>query len=736
MEQLQVELILSIIKSLRAGVTNYRIYPAGSKMVIDSLNLLYSNLQRYFQLKDTLIISETQNKMLINGEEVKALSDPVIMSIFADLKLQSITFKKELTLNELSNFIEIISKRKVQLKTETGVAIKIPELLKTKNVKNILLDEIKYVAIKEGEEIVTKISSLVGSLSADPAIFMKSLREVYDSLDELKDEKIKQNLVGMLAKKLASLDPTQLKEFFDRTLPTKIEQSGLREAVINALPQEKIQEILNEIIVWYEDIKKTSASEFEAVERLSGLRQFLNKILTSPQARNIPFRFFEELLRIGVLEELPMWVKKEEPSLILQVDKLLEADPIALLDPQVRDSLPGLIKQLCQSELTDVAEKLTNKFMENLKHNILKVRSDTTRTLLDIFDILVSFQKEKILKNIESSFMSALEREVDIEIYRDIINLLTKRVVQLLLNNVYENALGIIGLLKQRIHPGIETDTEKRNITREYFTKLAGEISGFLVNEMKSGIERRQKEALKVIVIMEDTMSNVLIEIIKDTDDYRTRRLAAIALKNIGEKAVRQLVESLDLTINTQTLKRIIQIFDEFTGIDLIDKVTELLEYPDREIKKLLIKYLKNVYPPNNPDFKNVLINKLKDTDIVVDVVKILGEIKCTEALDELIELLEIPNTTLQEEICIALGFIGDSRAIPVLVSILKTKKSLFGKRKNILDTVRMRAAYSLRNFPSKEVEKILSDTVNKDRSAAVKSIANQSLIEIRKQLV
>ena len=94
-----------------------------------------------------------------------------------------------------------------------------------------------------------------------------------------KDIKIKNDMLQMLAKKIAVLNPSELKDFFESALPVKIEQSGLRELVINILPQEKIKEILQEITVWYEEIKKTVKSEFEAAEHLASLRRFLNKIL-------------------------------------------------------------------------------------------------------------------------------------------------------------------------------------------------------------------------------------------------------------------------------------------------------------------------------------------------------------------------------------------------------------------------------------------------------------------------
>ena len=711
--------ISKIIKLIRTSITNLRIYPPWSQIILNTITQLYSTLNEFLQINNSFVISETNHKLLVNGEEIKNLEGETfifIINLLSELKINNIEFKKGLRIDELSSFIEILSKKQTA---------NILDLIKNKNIINITVSQVKYVAIKEGEEIINKVSNLVEQLRSDPVAFMTSLRDIYDSIDEIQDQTIKKDMISMIAKKLATLEPLQLKEFFDRTLPAKIEQSGLKEAVISALPQEKIREIFEEIVVWYEEIKKTASSEFEAAEQLAGLRRFLGKILSSPEAKNIPFRFYEELLRVGVLEELPEWLKKEEPSLILKVDQLLEKDSLSLIDPTIRDNLPKLIKQLCQSELPDVAEKLTNKILENLKQHSLKVRSDTLMILINIYDILVTYQKEKIIQNIEKSFMSLVGKEKDIDLYKSIVSLLEKRIVQLLLNSEYDSALNIISLLKQNASLEIELDKERRDVVNEYLTKLAGEIGELLVYEMKSGVEKRQKQALKVIVILEDNMSDTLIKIIKESDDYLTRKVCARALKNIGEKAIDRLINSIDLSIPTTTLKRIIEIFDEIQNEKLFDKISELIEYPDKDVKKMLLKYLQKY---DTQEARNLLIKKLKDKDVVITAIKILGELRCTNAVDEMIKLAKTNNSAIQEEVCIALGNIGDKRAVNILGKLLKGKKSFFGLGKNLIsDTVRLKSAWVLRNFPTRETEEILKEAI-RERNPVIKKVIEDSL--------
>ncbi|MEW6040488.1 MAG: HEAT repeat domain-containing protein [Elusimicrobiota bacterium] len=731
-ETINVELAGRIVKLMRSALNNSRIYPVGSQIVLNTVNQLHTVLQGYLTSSESFTISEMQHKMFIEGQDIKSISDTFITGIMADNEIQSIKFTRGLTLDEIKIFVEVFSRRKEQIKSGPGVI----DLLKSKNVKNILPSQIKYIAVGEGEEVVKKVSSLVDQLQYDPQVFMTSLRDIYNSLDEIKDDKVKGDMTNLLARKLTALDPSQLRDFFERTLPPKIQESGLQEAVTQALTEEKIQDIFKDITQWYDDIKRNVSSEFEAAEQLTSLRNFINKILNSPAARNLPFRFYEELLRVGVLEQLPDFVQKEEPTLILKVDKLLEGESTELLDPEIRKELPRIVKQLLQADLEDMVNRLTSKIAENLNQISLKARSDTMRTLLSIFDIVIPFQKEKILLGLQQKFMSQVKTESDIDIFKGIAYMLGKRMFQLIIRGDYEGALPILSILKQHTIEGTEPDAEKRQGMQEVLTSFAGEVSPILVNDLKSGVEARQLYAQKVVVLLEDTMSNVLIQTIKETDDFRTRRIAAFMLKNTGDNSIKQFFETIDLSVSTDLLKKMIDVFEEFIPYDYSGKLIELLNYPDISVKKIALRQLVRLIQYASEELaaniKAVIIEKIKDKDVSQNAVRLTGELRMQEAVPALISIIDSAPVPLQEESCIALGTIGNPSAIPALVKLLKVKKSLFGGTSSAPDMVRTRAAWSLRYFSGADSEKALNEAI-KDKSQPVRTAAAQSLEYIKK---
>ena len=731
MDAKEIEIVNTIIKLFRAAIASYKIYPVGSKMIsnrVESLNLAIND---YLKKNSSITISESNNKLLVDGQEIK-LSEMDLISIFEAFQLQSIVFRKGYTIDELNAVVELLSKRKEQIDELGGIN----KIITEKNFVNVEFNSIKYVAVEKGHEIVKKVSELVDKLNEQPSAFLQSLRYIYDTIDEIKNPEIKKNMIGLLAKKLATLEPSQIREFFENESPDKINSSALKEAVISELPQEKLSEIRDEVLKWYEDIKKNAKSEFDAAEQLSKLSKFINTILNAPSAKGLPFSFFEELLNIGLLTKLPEYVTADEKSNLLSVvNNLLSKNSSDLLEKNILDNIPDIIKKLCHAEFIDLAEKLSAKLAENLKQSSIKIRSDTIRTLLKISDELIAAHKEKVLKTIELKFIDEIKKETNINLYKDLAELLRKRIFYLYLNNEYENAISIISIFKHSSIPELEPDTKKVNIVKEIISKIVTDIIDLLIADLKSGIEKRQNYAIKIITMLGgEDISNTLISLIKDTEDYRTRKIIATVLKFIDDKNIDRLVDSISFELTTQSLLRKLEVIETMGKLSDLTKIIYLLDYPNSLIKKTVLRYLFKTYPDESKEF---FIKKLddKDLDVVIDAVRYLGELRCKSAVDKIIKLTKIENNELLEEICIAFGKINDEKTIPILMKFLRPEKNLFGiSKKSVPDTVRIRAAWALGRFPyNEQIVKLLEYIMNKDTDINVRKAAKESVENIKK---
>ena len=87
---------------------------------------------------------------------------------------------------------------------------------------------------------------------------------------------------------MAAMPAHLLKDLFENPLPKRVEDAGLRDEVLRKMTKEKVHDIFSEIGQWYENIRRNTESDFEAVEKLNQLKGFLGKLLGSPASRQVP----------------------------------------------------------------------------------------------------------------------------------------------------------------------------------------------------------------------------------------------------------------------------------------------------------------------------------------------------------------------------------------------------------------------------------------------------------------
>ena len=713
------ELIGNLIKTFHLAVTYLKIYPPSSQMVINTFDAFAKTIQVIAEKNGSLTFSELNNKLLVDGTEADSREVQLIagnvMKLFTQKKIQSLTFRNGLTKDELLDFINsFIRKKREELK----------------DYPHIALDQTVYVAMIKGEEALVKITEMVNKSGGEIGGLIKTIRESYDLIDKIPEGASKVQAQDRLAQELAKQDTGVLRDIFERELPIKIEESGLKPKLLSALSQEKIQGIFGEISTWYDEIRKKEGSDFAAVDQLEKLKIFMQTILHAPAAKDIPKHFFEEMIRKGLLEQLPDWFSSapSKPTTVFEVEKLLEKDSEALIEKQILDNIPQLVEKLCQIENNELLVKLIEKILENIKNSAAKIRLPSAQCLMSMYEILQAQNKELLIRYMELPLLEAMKNETSAEVHGIMEDMLRKRARQNLLHGEYDLAIRIVDVFKQHISPEIMNDEKIRMNTKTSFDILIPEILELLVNDLKSDNEKKRLGSLQILAKIEDKAIEPLIRVIKEGEDLRSRRIATLALKSFGPAAAKRFEEELNLGLLADEMKRVVEALGELGTGETIVQLNSLLRFPDASVKKEIMKFLTKI---NSPQSRIMLIEQLKDkdSDVVSETVRLLGEIRCDEAAVELVKLILSQKCTdmLKEEICIVLGTIGNQQAVPALVSCVKQSGFWsFGKRSET-ERVRMRAAWALRKFRGKEVEEALKAAIH-DKSSSVALTAKESL--------
>lgn len=719
------ELAARTAKSLRVALANSRIYPAGSTIMRSSLEGLLDPIAHYLETHEIMVLMRHKERLML---EKQAVLDAVA-DVLAKQHVDSLTFRRGLTTEELSIFIQLLA----GASKAAAPGQPLDTALTAQGVTHLTLNQTVFVAVGKDETVVKKFSDLVGGLapSADVGDAMTAIRQSFDLLDQMTDAAERADSQQALVEKVAQLSPAVLRDIFERELPGKIEQSGLKDQILGELGHEKIEDIFGEITKWYHDLKMRGDSDFAAVEKLGKLKVFLNHLLNAPAAQQVPFHIFEELMQVGVLEHPPGWLPQEVQeklaSPVYQVEAMLAKDATVLLEPPDRDLLPEVAKKLCQADLDDHLSQLTLKILETLDHPAAVVRQSGVDVLGKLLQTYHQQRKDTLVAWVESKIVLHAGREKQPGVLSALAEVLRQRIVQKLSGGETDGALALMTILKKH---AVEGDEKTRSSMKQALASVAGSAGDLLVADIRSGDPRRQSDALKVAAKLELSAVEPLLRILKETEDARTRQVVAQVILGLGPAAVQKVLALLSPGTPTEIARRIIETLPEFGDGEIVSRVEGFLPYANLSLKRDILRYLSRM---DSPRAESALGTLMGDTEPAIrqEAVRLAGEKKLMGTAPRLLELAEDLDPKTQEEACIALGRLASRDGLPVLSRLLKPKsRGLFGlgaARPGAPESVRMRAAWAIGQIGGPESKPLLEEAA-RDSSPVVQSAARDAL--------
>lgn len=715
------------ISMLRSAIVNARIYPKGSQMIETSLKGAHQALETCLLDAEPIIISDLHGKLCVNGKEVAEAKDfrPFLVAHEA----QSLKVFKGITAAEVGTLLEGLGSKKDQL----GAHKSLGEFLKANGATHVQVEQIEFVELKKGEVVVQQVMALLEQSTGDTNALASSLEESLHLAEGLPDEASKKEVRKKMASHMASLPPSELRDLFESKLPEAVEKSGLREDVVQAMSREKLEETLEEVNKWYKQIKSESSSEFETVEKLNGLKSFLGKILHSPASKTVPFALYEELLNVGLLEQVPTGVKKGENSgLLAEVEHLLSQPSEALLELPVRQRFPELLKAMCAMALDDRLFSLTEKMLENFHNPAALVRETTAKTVRVFEEVLAANRKEKAFSQILSTLHTMAESESAPDVYGEIAQCLQVAAMELLVNWRFEETSVLLGILRRHAREESPIGQKKKHLAAKALHDFAVRSLDTLCADLNAPLKDRQNGSYRVLAELSEEAVGPLVEAIKRSNDQRSRQAAVQALRRIGPVVKEPLLQQMSIGMPGDILVKLLPVLEEFADASLLPNLTSLLHHPDGPVRRHVAQLLARV---KEPKVQSLITGLLDDSDpeVQVEAVRLIGELKLNLASLELAKRLSVAPEVVQEEICISLGNLGEKRAISDLIALLQTQSSFWHRRKGTSDAVRIRAVWALGQLlpdanAEKAIAKVLKDSNPNLQRAAQVAMARTSL--------
>jgi len=713
------------ISMLRSAIVNARIYPKGSQMIESSLRSAHQALESCLLEATPIVISDIQGKLCVNGKEVVEARD--FRPFLVQHEVQSLKLFKGLEVNEVSTLLDGLGKKKNQLDNHKNLG----EWLKAQGANHVQVEEVEFVEIKKGEVVIQQVLQLLEQSAGDTSSLVSALEESLQLMDQLPDEASKKEVRKKMANHLAGLPPQQLRELFESKVPESVEKSGLREDVVQALSRDKLEETLEEVNKWYKKIKEETHSEFEVVEKLNGLKSFLGKILHSPASKTVPFALYEELLNGGLLEEIPAGVQKgENSSLLAETEQLLSLPSEGLLEPSVRKRFPELLKALCAMALDEPLQKLTDKVLQNLQNPAPVARETAVKTVRLFEETLAANRKEKPFMQIVGALHQMAESESAPDVYGEIAQSLQVAAMELLVNWRFEESALLLATLRRHSREESPIGQKKKQLAAKAMRDFSARGLDVICADLNAPLKDRQNGAYRVLAELGEEAVSPLVEAIKRSSDSRARQAAIQAMKRLGPSIKDPLLRQINVGTPGDILVKLIPLLEDFADVSLLPTLTGLLQHPDADVRREIAQLLANVQEPR---VQNLLTGLLDDSDPTVqtEAVRLLGEMRVkSTAVDFCDRLLKVA-PVVQEEMCIALGSLGERRAIPDLVKLLQAQGSFWKRIQKTPDAVRIRAIWALGQLlPDDTAQRTLAKAL-RDSNPNVQRAAQSALARL-----
>ncbi len=366
-------------------------------------------------------------------------------------------------------------------------------------------------------------------------------------------------------------------------------------------------------------------------------------------------------------------IQTERKELVLSIEKIEETAPL----------------KISNNELPDLHLELQ---METENDPVSQSIADMAKALTRLGDMdgsiesFISEEQRDVIKKLSEQVLEWLETETVVTPeYKTIIERLQKLVQDFIHRGLFAEANSFISIFS-RINSGeLPKDDEVRATSLSVLRNLASENNiNLLFKEINVSEKNKTTDAFHILAgFGDDLIIRKLLDTVRNAKDSKERIRTIHIIQEMGQKSIPAIRESMTTDEPWYFLRNMAYILGRIGSGNDTDVLKPLLLYKDKRVRMEAFRSISQIGgDKRGPLFLSVLTTI--DSELKLNIVEMLGKIKCAEAVPSLLDMLKNKaaadkneQLTFQEKICNALGAIGSSDAIPVLSDIVESKSFL-----------------------------------------------------------
>ncbi len=717
--------VLEILHDLRVTVAQLRLYPKDSPQALRTVTDMYQPVHAYLEENEGLTLTRTARDLLVNGRPLPAtgtVADSLrsaTLALLADAQIKSICLKKGLTLEELSGFLQALTRKFWDVRDGK----EINRRLREERVFRITVDEVQYVALGEGDLVIEDAArKLAGSGTA--------IGELMAKLDQVVDAAAQEGLGAEgrlhLMKRLLEKDPTLL----DRVREGRPVEgaAAAQDSELGLLDYNQAQEVIGDLTRLLREVPPAHHGRIRRIgEMLAGafshspsLHKAIQALLTEQAAEALK----EELSSAPAAPAVSGAVSRAKAIAGLHDEEMLQA---------MAQEGTALIEELSALGEKETARSLLGAVQGSLSDRSPRRRIMGIRALAGLQKALEKHATPEMLSEMERTVLSALDDERDPGAYHALGDLAVFLADLMIRQGNYERARPMIAILRRHYQIKDENFVKRAELAYAALERLAagGGVAGLAVR-----VRDGDPEAIDLIEALDAAAAPLLIREIKGGDAPARRVHYARLLSRAGRGASSILLEEIQKTFSPTELGRLIEALPHAAPPDMAElALGPLLRNGAVNVRRRAAQTLmEQGYPHAGMALLGALAAE-KDAGTRAAFVDCLGRLKPKEALDTLCGLAE--SRAEPEEVrvaaCLSLARIGDARALPILLRLASRREKGLTSilRAPVPAPVRAAAARALAAFPGEREARDALRRAHEDRDPGVRAAAAQARFNV-----
>lgn len=661
---------LKALIAVNAAIRNLQLYPISSLPAQTSIDKALQAVRGALGKRSAFSVGESEKRLLVNGHPVaeKDLAKPQIaafLQLMLNYELKSLTFEAGLKNNEFERFLSLFTRK--------GSGIPVIEAFRK------ALSEAGFRHIRADQRIWKSVDADEAAGGTPSVNLETDFTPMLHTLDFLLIPENKEVVSRKLAESIATKDDGMV-----TTVLTRGTEGEMGQRVFEEIMKELDAPRFERLMMHMKRLHDQARAENADPETAGILQRTFRTMIRMPQGR-----LFRERLQARKAREEDQR-KRNAAHLRAGLGRVLNEDIAVFKDPRIMAFLPTAVRRLLVNDQEKAAEAFLERMADGLKSSEREIRDAVSAALVTVVSEMNDARRKRLAARFIPQVADWLEFETaTTDAYDTLMARFGALVHDLMLDGRSPETYPFLDALRNLSESADGDRVSKARIALKHIADDT--LLDHLLEILAGNGSDERNRAVADLVHLGRGAAPRLLGLLKRSDDRFERSRIMGILTEMGGALMPRVSAGLTADGPWYYLRNLIRLLGKIGSPEDAERLIPFLANSDVRVQR---ECLNTLYLIGEEKREAAFTKALSvvDPELRVDVIRIVGRLKCRSAVPKLLEMLADKNSfkanrndpKLAEVICIALGYIGDPVALPALQELAAQKTAILDRHPDV----------------------------------------------------